>query len=53
MKTCIELNLQHIGKHPFQCFHSEIYSAIRVHGDTQIERNIAVDKTKPNGFGRK
>ena len=45
-ETCIELNLHHIGKRPLRCFQSEIHSAISEHGDSQLERDIAVDKTK-------
>ena len=44
------LQLHHIEKHPSQCFHSEIHSAISVHGYSQLERTIAIDNTKENGF---
>ena len=46
IETCIELNLHHIGKHPFRCFHSEIHSAESEHEDFQLERVIAIDRTK-------
>ena len=41
----------HIGKHPSRCFHSEIHSAVSAHGDSQLERDIAVDKTETMDFG--
>ena len=44
--TCIELNLHHIGKHPSRCFHSKILSAISAHGDYELERDIAVNRTE-------
>ena len=40
------MNLHRIGKHPSGCFHSEIHSAISAHGDSQLDKDIAVERTK-------
>ena len=32
--------------HPSLCFHSKIHSAISAQGDSQLERDIAVDRTE-------
>ena len=42
----MEVNLHHIVSHPFRCFHSEIHAAITVHGDSQLERDVAVHRTE-------
>ena len=42
----MEVNLHHIVLHPFRYFHSEIHAAISVHGDSQLERDVAVDGTE-------
>ena len=40
------MKLHRIEKHPFRCFHSEIQSTISEHEDSQLERDIATDKTQ-------
>ena len=42
----IELNLHLLGKHLSRCFHSEIHSAMSAHGNSQLEIDIAIDKTE-------
>ena len=37
--------MHHIGKQPSRCFYSEIHSATSAHGDSQLERDISINKT--------